>query len=628
MQGIGTPSTAFRWGIATVPTMPANPAYLSVNRHGTYYFRLVVPKPLRSAFSVQREIRRSLKTDSQRLALRRARQYAVRYEAIFDRTLAVVNRDDYQPTDEDYEVFLDEIGKADEIGIWGTDPSNAEPTASFKSALTAEEWQEHEDNQRRTLISQSLTGQVGRTIPESHQELAERLYMQGRNLPIRQFRKLLPKLIERLALQPFTPSPPANAIEEVPPQPDGPTLYELWQHHWDTLARLSKGRQKSERTKEDEQGHACRLNILSASKPINQFTIEDFERIYSEIFDIRLSRGSKLPSPDSPIETILAKEGERRLEAATVEKLITRLGVLHEFAFKRGLTKISPDAPERPIPDRNPAGQKPVEKAFTKADLQAIFSGYLFTGTELIKSNAVFPYQFWLPLLGLYTGGRLNELCQLDTEDVSRKEPEGIWTISMMDDEEDRPLPKSLKNQSSRRILPIHSELIRMGFLEFVEQAAREGREKLFSDGLTYSSKKGWGGNASHFFCRFPSRSTSASGYFFKCGIRARDADGKTDRKNFHSFRHTFTDLARDSGAEAYLVLPDLTGHSRGSEGQVARYGNGFSQLKKQSVLEGLPIPVDLSAVTYADFEARLGHKLTPSVKRHRSAHNLNQTER
>lgn len=608
--------------------MPANPSYLTVNRHGTYYFRLVVPKPLRSAFGSQREIRRSLKTDSQRLALRRARQYAARYEAIFDRTLAMVDDNDYQATEDDYKVFLTEMAKADELTPWSTDSTRTEPTPPFKSALTDEQWRELEDNQRRTIIAQALTGYPGRAVPESQQELAERLYKEGYGLPARQFQKLLPKLIERIALQPYVLPVLTATVNKEPSQPDGPTLYELWQQHWETLARLSRGRQKSERTKEDEQGHACRLNILSASKPINQFTVEDFERIYSEIFDVRPSRGSKLPSPDSPKETILAKGGDRRIEAGTIDKLIVRLGVLHEFAFKKGLTKIHPDTPERSAPDRNPPGKKPVEKAFTKTDLQAIFSGYLYTGSELKKSNAVFPYQFWLPVLGLYTGGRLNELCQLDTEDVCKKEPEDIWTISMIDDELDRPLPKVLKNQSSRRIIPIHSALIRMGFLEFVKQASLEGREKLFSDGLTYNPKKGWGSNATHFFCRFPSPSTAASGYLFKCGIRERDSEGKTDRKNFHSFRHTFTDLARNSGAEAYLVLPDLTGHSRGNEGQVARYGNGFSQLKKQAVLEGLTIPVDLLGVTYADFEIRFGHKLKICIQQHRNKHGFNQVER
>jgi integrase len=607
--------------------MPTIPSYLTVNRHGTYYFRLVVPKPLRSAFGSQREIRRSLKTDSQRLALRRARQYAARYEAIFDRALAVVDDNDYQVTEDDYKVFLTELAKADELTPWSTDSSRTEPTPSFKSTLTDEQWQELENNQRQTIIAQALTGHPGQAAPESQQELAERLYKESHGLPIRQLKMLLPKLIERIALHSYGHPAMPLSFEKESLQPDGPTIYELWQIHWESLAKLSKGRPKSERTKEDEHGHACRLNILSANKPINHLTLEDFERIYSDIFEIRPNRGSKLPPPDSPIDSILAKDEERRIEAGTIEKLIVRLGVLHEFAFKKGLTKIPSDAPEKPKLNRNSAGKKPEEKAFTKADLEAIFSGYLYTGTELNRSNAVFPYQFWLPVLGLYTGGRLNELCQLDTDDVRKKEPEGIWTISMMDDELDRPLPKSLKNQSSRRTLPIHSELIRMGFLAFVEQAAKEGREKLFSDGLTYNPKKGWGSNATHFFCRFPSPSTPASGYFFKCGIRERGADGKTDRKNFHSFRHTFTDLARESGAEAYLVLPDLTGHSRGKEGQIANYGNGFSPVKKQAVLEGLTIPVDLSIITYADFVARLGHKLVDDIQRHRSKHGLNQAE-
>ncbi|MFT0516302.1 MULTISPECIES: DUF6538 domain-containing protein [Pseudomonas] len=605
--------------------MPAQPSFLTLNRHGTYYFRLVIPKPLRSAFRSQREIRRSLKTDSQRLALRRARQYIARYDAIFDRMLAVVEKDDYQPSAEDYELFLSQLKKADAHTDW-SDAEPPEPPQEFKSQLSDLEWQELEDGQRKAVIAQALTGHPDRAIPEASQELAERLFTEGRRLPIRQFRQLLPKLIERLALEPQPQ--PATALTQPahPPADNGPTLYEVWQLQWENQERLNKGRQKSARTKEDEQGHARRLNILSGNRPINQLTLNDFEQIYLSICDIRPSRGSELPPPDSPRESILARgPDDQRISSTTIEKLMIRLGVLHTFAFRKGLTGISPELPDKPKLDHNPPGAKSVQKAFSKPDLQAIFSGYLYAGAEPENSRGVYPYQFWLPLLGLHTGGRLNEICQLDTEDVSEKE--GIWVISMMDDERDRPLPKVLKNQSSRRVVPIHSELIRMGFLDFVTEAVKEGREKLFSDGLTYDAKKGWGSRATHFFCRFPSPSTKASGYLYKCGIRERDAEGRTDRKNFHSFRHTFVDMARESGEEAYLVAPDITGHSRGKEGQIARYGNGFNLRKKQTVLEGLIIPVDLSGVTYADFEKRLGHKLKGDIQRHREEHGLNQRE-
>ena len=609
--------------------MPAQPSYLSTNRFGTYYFRMVTPAPLRIVLGLQREIRRSLKTDSLRLALRRARQYVARYEAVFDKVLNVVNRDDYQPTDEDIELFIEQIEQADDAKNWGLYSSGpTEPAQAAKSVLSDDEWCEIEEKQRRKFIATLLTGQSSRAIPESQQELAEQLYASGRSLPIPQFKKLLPTLLERLALQPLNSPGPAPIDPKPIQQPVGPTLYELWKLHWDSQTRLAKGRKKSERTKEDEQGHACRLNILSGNKPVNLLTIEDFERIYLQVFEIRRIRGAKIPDPCSAPESILIKEGETPIGAGTIEKISVRLGALHGFAHKKGMTTIHPDAPQRPEVNSSPAGKMPLEKAFTQNDLRAIFSGYLYTGTELARSNAVYPYQFWLPLLGLFTGGRLNELCQLDTEDVSKNDIDGIWTISLMDDELDRPLPKSLKNQSSRRILPIHSELIRMGFLDFVGEASKQGREKLFSDGLTYNPKKGWGSNATHFYCRFPSPSTPAAGYFFKCGIRSRDSDGETDRENFHSFRHTFTDMARELGPDAYLVLPDLTGHSRSNEGQVAKYGNGFTISKKQAVLEALVIPVDLANVTYADFEGRLGEKLQASIQRHREECGLNQAER
>ena len=34
------------WGIASVPTMKPSPSYLTRNRHGTFYFRIVIPRPV------------------------------------------------------------------------------------------------------------------------------------------------------------------------------------------------------------------------------------------------------------------------------------------------------------------------------------------------------------------------------------------------------------------------------------------------------------------------------------------------------------------------------------------------------------------------------------------------------
>ena len=61
-------------------------SHLYRNRYGTFYFRCVVPKELRGTYpNCPREIRRSLATQDQRLALRKAQVCGFLLEAMFDR---------------------------------------------------------------------------------------------------------------------------------------------------------------------------------------------------------------------------------------------------------------------------------------------------------------------------------------------------------------------------------------------------------------------------------------------------------------------------------------------------------------------------------------------------------------
>ncbi len=85
------------------------------------------------------------------------------------------------------------------------------------------------------------------------------------------------------------------------------------------------------------------------------------------------------------------------------------------------------------------------------------------------------PYQFWIPLLLLYTGSRLNEMCQLLVEDIVTVNE--VPCILIWDDEISR---QRLKNDASRRRIPIHSKILEAGFLEYVETMKGSGAIKLF----------------------------------------------------------------------------------------------------------------------------------------------------
>ncbi|MCV3281557.1 site-specific integrase [Aeromonas caviae] len=83
---------------------------------------------------------------------------------------------------------------------------------------------------------------------------------------------------------------------------------------------------------------------------------------------------------------------------------------------------------------------------------------------ELIKfADKQQQHHKFMILLGLFTGCRANELAQLYTSDVV--EIDGIWSILIQATKPDQ----KLKTTNASRIVPVHSELIRAGFLDFVK---------------------------------------------------------------------------------------------------------------------------------------------------------------
>lgn len=187
--------------------------------------------------------------------------------------------------------------------------------------------------------------------------------------------------------------------------------------------------------------------------------------------------------------------------------------------------------------DKNPAAkmevatapQKSARRAFKPEELNRIFSAPVFRGSVDDGDNwrrpAPIPLKrgrYWVPLIALHTGMRLNEICFLRRDDV--KEVDGVWCIEVSDSGGRR-----LKTEHARRHVPVHAQLEKLGFLKWVHELDAAGDVDLFGD--LQSSALGF-------------RSDPFSKWFKKL----RNSVGVSSASvTFHSFRHYFGDRLREA---------------------------------------------------------------------------------
>ncbi|MDG4670989.1 tyrosine-type recombinase/integrase [Shinella sp. 838] len=176
-------------------------------------------------------------------------------------------------------------------------------------------------------------------------------------------------------------------------------------------------------------------------------------------------------------------------------------------------------------------------------------------GQQIIRDD-----KFWIPLVTLLSGMRLEEICQLRTDDIREENGISFFDIN------DRP-PRQLKNKNAVRRVPIHSDLIHMGFLAYVKTLGK--------------------GSQSVFPALKPGGADDKLGHGFTKWFTRYRQDIGVYRKNldFHSLRHTATTLMHQADIST-LVIDHLTGHS--TPGETGRYTKGSSLQQLAAAIEAI----------------------------------------
>lgn len=213
---------------------------------------------------------------------------------------------------------------------------------------------------------------------------------------------------------------------------------------------------------------------------------------------------------------------------------------------------------------KRPKG-KVSRRPFTADELAQLFAAPVFTGCLSAKRRfmagtaVVQDAYYWVPIIGYYTGARLGEIVQLHLADVDSEEGISFLKITEEGGDGNQPDIKHVKSEAGVRKIPLHPDLIALGFLSFVEKRRRlqrKGSKRLFPE-----VKFGADGQASTVFSKWFGRLMSKAGLHDPALV-------------FHSFRHNAEDAFRDALQPQY-VIDRIIGHSDGATS--AGYGEGIS---------------------------------------------------
>lgn len=262
-----------------------------------------------------------------------------------------------------------------------------------------------------------------------------------------------------------------------------------------------------------------------------------------------------------------------RVSQATINKHMVWVSNFMDWAEKRGFVKKNyARGIKMPKPSRH---QRDDEKTgvFTKEQLEMLFGSPEYR-MDRFKED----WQFYIPVMALFTGMRQSEIAQLDISDV--KQIDGIWCINLENEDRGTTAKKRLKTKSSRRTIPLHDFLvIDLQLPALLDKRRSEGHSRLFPT-IRYQNAH-YGDVVSKWFGR----------YRKSLGINSEPGAPKLV---FHSFRHTFINQLKQRRVDIQSIA-EVVGHSTGSI-TAERYGKRYEPgILKREVIDRLDFGIDLS---------------------------------
>ena len=175
------------------------------------------------------------------------------------------------------------------------------------------------------------------------------------------------------------------------------------------------------------------------------------------------------------------------------------------------------------------------------------------------------PDSFWICMIGLFTGSRANAAITLQYDDIINES--GIDCIHFQSNHQ----AKQLKNDASERKVPIHKQLLDLGFVDYVKRKKAKtkatGTDFIFDDAVT---KKNQEYNNKYIL-------RTITPFLKEIGAKKDNKDGY----DFHSFRKTISIALQDTGIPNSYIN-DIIGWTPDNTMEQSYSNHTLAQIKEQ----------------------------------------------
>ncbi len=351
---------------------------------------------------------------------------------------------------------------------------------------------------------------------------------------------------------------------EPPYKVDSPFFCDMFPKH---IERMRYNKRRERTIGETIETYKDVIELLG-NKPIGEYTKIDGRDFRNSLLKIPKNRKRVKKYRDKTLKEIMELDipPSDKMSFDNQTKLISRMTSCWNFFVDEYPEYVSENVFKSQSIRVNPVKRKDRRGEFTEDDLHLIFNPKTYlpaifdnpTGRE---NTIQYPHYF-VPILGVLTGCRLEELCMMRTEHI--KKVNGVWVYCIREEGEYGEEKTTVKNPYSERDIPLHPVLVEtLGFVRYVKHIKKLGHERVFHE-LTQVA-----GRYSHNFGRFFNEK-----YLKKIGLK------NGGRKlSFHSFRHSVETICTNKNVNPRYI-DFLQGHSQKGMG-----GNVYMKGVKPDVL-------------------------------------------